>query len=133
MSALDEAGQPRYVSFTTFRRTGVPVATPVWIARDGDELCFMTNDNVGKTKRLKNNPACEMRPCSMRGEVEPDAPVWRGTATVHRDEATQRRVRAAIARKYPEGRLGNAVVGLLMRVGVLKTPRAAILIRLDEG
>ena len=31
-------GSEAFVSLTTFRRTGIGVSTPVWIARDGDAL-----------------------------------------------------------------------------------------------
>lgn len=130
-SAFDEVAGHRFVSLTTFRRNGAPVSTPVWIAPDGDDLVVITNDNVGKTKRLARDPRVELRECSLRGEVAPDAPTHRGTATVHRDQATIRRVRGAIGRKYPEARLGNAVLPLLQRVGLMKTPRAGILVRLD--
>jgi PPOX class probable F420-dependent enzyme len=130
MTAFDEAASARYVSFTTFRRTGEPVSTPVWIAPDGDELVFVSEDPAGKLKRLRNNPSVEMRPCSMRGEVADGAPTWRGSATVHRDQASIARARAAIARKYPEARISNAVLPLLQRVGLLRGARAAVVVRL---
>jgi uncharacterized protein len=38
-----------YVSLTTFRRTGVPVATPVWAAPDGDTLVVWTRADSGKS------------------------------------------------------------------------------------
>ncbi len=131
MTAFDEAAASRYVSFTTFRRTGEPVSTPVWIAPDGDELVFVSEDPTGKLKRLRNNPAVELRPCSMRGEVADGAPTWRGTATVHRDEASIRRTRAAIGRKYPEGRMANLVQPLLQKVGFMRGGRAGVVVRLD--
>ena len=37
-----------YVSLTTFRRTGVPVSTPVWAAPDGDSLLVWTRTESGK-------------------------------------------------------------------------------------
>ncbi|WP_209308980.1 pyridoxamine 5'-phosphate oxidase family protein [Blastococcus sp. CT_GayMR16] len=37
-----------YVSLTTFRRTGVPVSTPVWAAPDGDTLLVWTRTDTGK-------------------------------------------------------------------------------------
>jgi len=44
-----------YVQLTTFRRSGEPVRTPVWVAPavdDGDHLVVITVDDTGKTKRL---------------------------------------------------------------------------------
>lgn len=125
---LDEVARYRYVSFTTYRRTGEPVSTPVWLARDGELVSFISDDGTGKIKRLAHDPRVSLRPCSMRGEVAPGAPTHTGTATVHRDAATIARVRAAIGRKYPEGRVGNAVLGLLARVGVGGRPRAAVVV-----
>ncbi len=131
MTAFDEAAASRYVSFTTFRRTGEAVPTPVWIAPDGDDLVFISEDPAGKLKRLRNNPAVELRPCSIRGEVADGAPTWRGTATVHRDQASIARARAATGRKYPEAKVSNAVLPLLQRVGLMRTPRAVVIVRLD--
>ena len=37
-----------YVSLTTFRRTGEPVATPVWAAADGADLVVWTRTDTGK-------------------------------------------------------------------------------------
>lgn len=81
-STLDDlAGEP-FVSLTTFRRDGTPVATPVWIARDGDALVVTTVAGTGKVKRLRRNPRVELRPCSRRGEVPPGAGMASGTAEV---------------------------------------------------
>jgi len=49
---LDVVNANRYVSLTTFRRTGTPVSTPVWVARDGGELVVISVDPAGKLKRL---------------------------------------------------------------------------------
>jgi hypothetical protein len=37
-----------YVSLTTFRRTEVPVSTPVWAAPDRDSLVVWTRADSGK-------------------------------------------------------------------------------------
>ena len=41
----------RFVSLTTFRRSGAPVSTPVWASRDGDLLVVLTPVGSGKVKR----------------------------------------------------------------------------------
>jgi len=71
-----------FVSLATFRRSGEAVATPVWVARDGDDLIVTTPTGTGKTKRLKNDPRVTMRPCGRLGKVDPDAPTLEGTAVV---------------------------------------------------
>jgi PPOX class probable F420-dependent enzyme len=91
----------KYVSLTTFRRNGDPVAVPVWIAPLGDgRHAFTTDPASGKVKRVRNNASVELRPCSVRGKVAPDAPVVTGTAQVVTDAAEYRSVVGALKRKY---------------------------------
>jgi PPOX class probable F420-dependent enzyme len=58
-----------YVSLTTFRRTGVPVPTPVWAAPDGDELVVWTRADSGKVKRLRHTSRVTVAPCDFRGRL----------------------------------------------------------------
>ena len=46
----------KYISLTTFRKTGVGVATPVWFGEEDGKLYVMTRSDMGKTKRIRNNP-----------------------------------------------------------------------------
>jgi len=59
-----------YVSLTTFRRTGAPVATPVWAAPDGDALVVWTRADSGKVKRLRHTARVTVAPCDIRGRVQ---------------------------------------------------------------
>lgn len=93
-------GAARYVELTTFRRDGSPVSTPVWVAPDGEDLLVVTLDDTGKTKRLAHTARVELRPCTVRGVVAPDAPRYAGRARVHRDAAAIARVKRAIGAKY---------------------------------
>ncbi len=93
-------GEQQYVELTTFRRNGTPVATPVWIAPDGDELLIVTVDDTGKTKRLAHTARVELRPCDMRGRVAPDAPRYAARARVERGAAAVARVKKAVGAKY---------------------------------
>jgi len=77
---LAELNKARFVSLTTFRKTGVGVSTPVWIAQDGDDLVVTTPVGAGKLKRLRNNPLVEMRPCNRMGKVADGAPVVEAAA-----------------------------------------------------
>ncbi|MDH2442895.1 PPOX class F420-dependent oxidoreductase [Amnibacterium sp. CER49] len=97
---LAAAGRRRYVSLTTFRRSGVPVATPVWVAPYGDALVVTTHASTGKAKRLRNDPAVELRECDARGRVRPGAPVVLGRAEVLDDPADHEGPLAALGRKY---------------------------------
>ncbi|MDJ0396047.1 PPOX class F420-dependent oxidoreductase [Rhodococcus sp. G-MC3] len=75
-------GDEAFVSLTTFRRSGDPVSTPVWIARDGDELVVITPDDSGKVKRIRNSGRVELRPCSRRGKVPDDAVAVPASASI---------------------------------------------------
>ena len=127
---LEAVAAHRYVSLTTFRRTGQPVATPVWIARDGDELVVITIDGVGKTKRLAHTSRVELRPCDLRGTVPDGAPTHAGTARLVRSPEEVAAVKRAIGAKYPLARLGDAAAALTSRV-VKRKPRAGIRIVLQ--
>ena len=62
------AGQ-KYLSLATFRKTGVPVRTPVWFAEDTDKLYLFTDPKSGKVKRLRNSAQVRIAPCTMRGRI----------------------------------------------------------------
>ena len=70
MSSIPNAirGQ-KYISLKTFRKSGVPVATPVWFGEEEGKLYVMTRSDMGKTKRIRNNPKVGVAPCTIRGQV----------------------------------------------------------------
>jgi PPOX class probable F420-dependent enzyme len=72
----------RFISLTTFRRSGEAVSTPVWVASDGDALLVTTPAASGKVKRLRHTPRVEMRACTRSGRVPEDAEVVSGTAEI---------------------------------------------------
>jgi PPOX class probable F420-dependent enzyme len=59
----------KYISLTTFRKNGTPVATPVWFGEDAGKLYVMTRSAMGKTKRIRNDPQVRIAPCTIRGKV----------------------------------------------------------------
>ena len=63
----------RYISLTTFRRSGQPVSTPVWFVEDSGKLYVRTEVQAGKVKRLRNNPQVEVAPCTARGKPKGSA------------------------------------------------------------
>jgi hypothetical protein len=98
--ALRAVGRRRYVSLTTFRRSGVGVATAVWIAPVGEALVVTTAATAGKTKRIRNDPHVELRECDASGRVRPAARVVRARAEVVTDPEEQHRLLAGHRRKY---------------------------------
>jgi PPOX class probable F420-dependent enzyme len=87
----------KYISLTTFRKTGVGVATAVWFGEDAGKLYVMTRSDMGKTKRIRNNPQVRVAPCSIRGTVT-GAEVAATARILPAEE--QGRARAALKRKY---------------------------------
>jgi uncharacterized protein len=59
----------KYISLKTFRKNGQAVATPVWFGEEDGKLYVMTRSDMGKTKRIRNNPRVLVAPCTMRGKV----------------------------------------------------------------
>ncbi|PPF79448.1 hypothetical protein C5B96_12635 [Subtercola sp. Z020] len=82
LGSLGPLGDESFVSLATFRRSGVPVSTPVWIARDGDALLVVTPAESGKVKRLRNSPRVELRPCDRRGRVPAGAATTEAVAEI---------------------------------------------------
>ena len=99
-SALLELSTERFVSLTTFRRSGVPVSTPVWTAREGDALVVTTPDKSGKVKRLRNSGRVELRPCSRTGAVADDAITVPGVAEILDGPADVTRISRIFSSKY---------------------------------
>jgi uncharacterized protein len=64
-----ELGSSRYISITTFRRDGSPVATPVWVVADAGRLYVWTGSQTGKVKRVRHKPDVSLAPCTARGSV----------------------------------------------------------------
>jgi PPOX class probable F420-dependent enzyme len=59
--------QQKTVVLTTFRRSSVPVPTPVSIAVDGDRAVVRSFARAGKTRRLRRDPTVRVAPCTFRG------------------------------------------------------------------
>jgi PPOX class probable F420-dependent enzyme len=113
-AALASIADERFVSLTTFRKSGEAVSTPVWIARDGNALIVTTPDGTGKVKRLRNNPRVELRPSDRMGRVADGSPVVAGSAEiVDTDDARENQARIFLA-KY---RLEYRVFMFIERLG----------------
>ncbi|MEU9103376.1 PPOX class F420-dependent oxidoreductase [Streptomyces xanthophaeus] len=124
---MEELGRARYVSLTTFRKDGTPVATPVWAVADGGELYVWTRSDSWKVKRIARDGRVTVTACDVRGRVEEGAPVLEGRARLL-DEAGLRRVRALMSRKYTWQFWTVDVPATLWRRG--KRPHTAIAVKL---
>jgi uncharacterized protein len=130
VTSLLPLADARFVSLTTFRRSGEPVSTPVWVGRDGAALVVLTPSGSGKVRRLRHDPRVEIRPCGRFGKVEDGVQPVAGTAQVREVAAEVARARATIRRTYPiESRLVLGIERLIERLrGRPRTERLALLI-----
>lgn len=122
-----------YVSLVTFRDDGKRVPTPVWIVDLGEGCAgVITGADSGKVRRLRSDPRVTLTPCDQRGRTDDDATTVSGTAVVD-DGEILRRVRAAVADKYP---VQSRVIEVLGRVGRLvgrsRDDRVGVAITLDS-
>ncbi|MFJ9592332.1 PPOX class F420-dependent oxidoreductase [Streptomyces virginiae] len=124
---LQELGSARYVSLTTFRKDGTPVATPVWAVADAGELYVWTRSDSWKVKRIRNDARVTLAACDVRGRVEEGASVVEGRARLL-DEEGLRRVRRLMSRKYTWQFWVVDVPAALARRG--KRPHTAIAVKL---
>src|SRR5437667_8990049 len=92
----------KYISLTTFRKSGVAVPTPVWFGEQDGKLYVKTRSDSGKFKRIRNNPQVKLAPCTIRAEVT--GPEFAATARVlPADRWTT--AKQAVNRKYWLARL----------------------------
>jgi PPOX class probable F420-dependent enzyme len=106
VTSLLPLADARFVSLTTFRRSGERVSTPVWVGRDGASLVVLTPSGSGKVRRLRSDPRVEVRPCGRFGAVADGVEPIAATAELRETPADVARARATIRRTYPiESRL----------------------------
>jgi uncharacterized protein len=94
---LERLGAGKYLLLTSFRKNGTPVATPVWVVRDGDALGVWSAADAWKVKRIRARADVLVGPCDLRGH--PTGDQIPATAEIC-DAATTARYRQLLARKY---------------------------------
>ena len=116
MSDLDQLADERFVSLTTYRRNGEGVATPVWVARDGEALIVLTPAESYKVGRIRHDPRVQLAASTRTGRVKDTGPAVGGTAEIVTGPAETQRQRDLIRRKYGwEYRVIMAIERLLAR------------------
>ena len=98
--ALTQLGGERFVSLTTYRASGAPVPTPMWVVRDGQGLLLSTPEGTGKLKRLRVDPRVTLTPCGRLGRVRRGARPVDGVAEIIRDDQVVDQVAALLEDKY---------------------------------
>jgi PPOX class probable F420-dependent enzyme len=103
ISIFDPATE-KYVSLATYRRNGVEVKTPVWIAEVARRYYVFSAGDAGKVKRIRATPRVRIAACDVRGNIQS---AWmEAHARIVSDSALIAQVREALRSKY----------GLLMRL-----------------
>lgn len=101
MATAADLAAEKYLAFTTFRRDGTPVSTPVWVvALDDGRVGFWTSSQSGKAKRLAHTPRVTLQPSDVRGRVTEGTAVVEATAELVGAGATYDEVVAKVRAKY---------------------------------
>lgn len=70
----------KYCLLVTFRRSGESVPTPIWFGLADGKVYMHSEANVGKVKRIRNDPRVLVGPCTVRGR--PLGPMIEGSARI---------------------------------------------------
>jgi len=74
VSGVGALADEKYISLTTFKRDGSPVATPVWVVSDDRRrLLVWTGSQTAKVKRLRNDSRVLVSASDFRGRTRGDA------------------------------------------------------------
>lgn len=105
-----------YMSLTTFRKNGEPVATPVWFAQKETLLYFFTFPSAGKLKRIRHTARVTVAPCTLNGKVT--GPASEARAHIVMDAQEKALADQALAKKY--GLIWYAYNGLMGAMRVIQ-------------
>jgi uncharacterized protein len=88
----------KYISLTTFRKTGKAVVTPVWFAEQSGTIYVESGKNVGKIKRIRHTARVTLAPCTLSGKVT--GPTLEGKARLLTRAQEITTAQAALSKKY---------------------------------
>jgi PPOX class probable F420-dependent enzyme len=96
-SRFDPAAE-KHVSLATYRRNGIEVKTPVWIAEVAGRYYVFSAGDAGKVKRIRVTSRVRLAACDVRGNVRSS---WiEASARIVADPALMAEVRKALRAKY---------------------------------
>jgi len=102
----------RFLSVTSFKRDGTPVATPLWCVSDGSRLFAFTDLHSAKVRRVRRNPHVLIASCRVDGKLRGELVSAR--AEVLTAPAELERVRELLLEHY---KISYRVVMLFYRLG----------------
>jgi PPOX class probable F420-dependent enzyme len=88
----------KYVSLTTFRKTGKAVATPMWFAESSGTIFVESGANAGKLKRIRHTARVTLAPCTMSGKLTGSE--FEGEARILNEAQEIIAAREAMSQKY---------------------------------
>jgi PPOX class probable F420-dependent enzyme len=114
-SAFFDPAAEKYVSLATYRRNGVAVQTPVWIAKVAERYYVFSAGEAGKVKRIRATPRVRLAACDIRGNVRS---AWlEANARIISEPTLIVEVRKALLRKYGlVMRLTDVMAGITGRI-----------------
>ncbi|MEM7078025.1 MAG: PPOX class F420-dependent oxidoreductase [Pseudomonadota bacterium] len=87
-----------YVSLITIRRSGIEVATPIWMATIDEDFYAFSAAEAGKVKRLRHTSTVRLAACDVRGKLLGE--YYAGTAELIDDPDTIALAHQALRSKY---------------------------------
>src|SRR5436309_11722096 len=88
----------QYINLTTFRKSGLAVATPVWFAKHAGTLYVETPASTGKVKRIRHTARVTVASCTATGKIT--GAILEAKARILRDPQEIALAENAIAQKY---------------------------------
>ena len=88
----------KYMSLTTFRKSGEAVITPMWFAESRGTIYAETGVNAGKLKRIRQMERVTLAACTMSGKVTGSE--FEGQARLVSEVQEMNVARVALSKKY---------------------------------
>ena len=87
----------QYISLETYRRTGAPVRTTVWLVEEKGTIYVRTGPNSGKVKRIRHDPHVRIARTDLRGNIRGE---WADGRARFLGEEESERIMVFFRRKY---------------------------------
>jgi PPOX class probable F420-dependent enzyme len=130
VSGVGALAGEKYISLTTFKQDGTPVATPVWVVSDdGRRLLVWTGPETWKVKRLRRNPRVVVAASDLRGRKRGES--YEGVGRLL-DIPQGSLVEPLLDRKYGLTRRLLGVFNKLVRVVTRKQPEPSAYIEIVD-
>lgn len=131
MSGVGALADEKYISLTTFKQDGTPVAAPVWVVSDdGRRLLVWTGPQTGKVKRLRRNPRVIVTASDVRGRTHGES--YEGVGRLL-DIPQGSLVEPLLNRKYGMTRRLLGLFNLLVRAITRKQPERSAYIEIVDA